>query len=345
MNYIKEINAFYNHMERIPLSASAVALWHALLHINNKAMWIEEFTVSGVVLRVKAGLKESSFKRARTELKEKGYINYQSRSRNQAPIYRMVRLSFDKNEIYQSELADATIENEHAHHPIDSTVKPIVDQPKDELQDGSLNDEKVVHSADHQAGHDITPYNSMVYLANHPTDQGMNHQAGHLTDREAAPLIKQKQNQTRQDKTVAIDALQFFQENFGRINPFVMEDLLHWVKEIGEPLLLHAMKRTLEQGKSNWAYVKGILQSWIRKGITTVEQADAEEIAFRKQQQQPKGSGVSTFNNGPTEEVVPDWFRKQKQQEKQLQEKTQKASHSSKELFADVERRLATYRG
>lgn len=37
MNYIREINAFYDRMEQEPLSGSAVSLWHTLLHINNKA--------------------------------------------------------------------------------------------------------------------------------------------------------------------------------------------------------------------------------------------------------------------------------------------------------------------
>ncbi|MEI3598650.1 MULTISPECIES: hypothetical protein [unclassified Oceanobacillus] len=36
MNYIKEINAFYDHQEREPLLGSAVALWYTLMHMNNK---------------------------------------------------------------------------------------------------------------------------------------------------------------------------------------------------------------------------------------------------------------------------------------------------------------------
>ena len=53
MNYIKEINAFYDHMECNPLSASAVTLWHTLMHINNKARWAETFTVAAPVIRMK----------------------------------------------------------------------------------------------------------------------------------------------------------------------------------------------------------------------------------------------------------------------------------------------------
>ncbi|MFD1037201.1 hypothetical protein ACFQ3N_02010 [Virgibacillus byunsanensis] len=92
-DYIKQINSFYDKIERNPLSASPVTLWHALMHINNKAMCTESFTVAAPALRLKSGLKESTFKRARTELKEKGYIDYQSRNNNQAPVYQMIELS------------------------------------------------------------------------------------------------------------------------------------------------------------------------------------------------------------------------------------------------------------
>lgn len=93
MNYIKEINAFYNKIEQEPLTSSGVSLWYALMHINNKAMWRESFTASGPVLRLKAGLTESSFKRARKELQEKDYITWKTRGRNLAPVYRTTSLA------------------------------------------------------------------------------------------------------------------------------------------------------------------------------------------------------------------------------------------------------------
>ncbi|MBP1971347.1 hypothetical protein J2Z83_003486 [Virgibacillus natechei] len=74
MNYIKELNAFHNRLETNPLSASAANLWHVLMHVNNKPGWLKEFTVAVSVLCAKAALTESTFKRARAELDEKGYI-------------------------------------------------------------------------------------------------------------------------------------------------------------------------------------------------------------------------------------------------------------------------------
>ncbi|WP_407656587.1 DnaD domain-containing protein [Lentibacillus cibarius] len=71
---------------------------------------------------------------------------------------------------------------------------------------------------------------------------------------------------------------------------------MNWVNDVGEELVLDAMQRALERGKSNWSYVKGILQAWAKKGITTVEDAKAEEAAFRRSRQQgdiclPLGQG------------------------------------------------------
>ncbi|NBI29113.1 DnaD domain protein [Chengkuizengella marina] len=93
MNYIKEINAFYDQLELNDLSASAIALWHALMHINNKAGWAETFTVAASVLSVKSKLSERTISKARNELKQKGYIDFQSRKGNKAPIYKINSLT------------------------------------------------------------------------------------------------------------------------------------------------------------------------------------------------------------------------------------------------------------
>ncbi|MBM7571391.1 DNA replication protein DnaD [Aquibacillus albus] len=59
------------------------------------------------------------------------------------------------------------------------------------------------------------------------------------------------------------------------------------------------MKKALEHNKASWSYVKGILQSWSKKGISSVEEAQAEASAFKKQQ-------------AKKHEVIPDWFNQNK---------------------------------
>ena len=90
MNYIKEINAFYDRMELDGLTTSEIVLWHTLMHFHNKAGWREEITLAATSIFVKSGLTESSLQRARKLLQEKGYLVYRSGTRNQAPGYRLL---------------------------------------------------------------------------------------------------------------------------------------------------------------------------------------------------------------------------------------------------------------
>lgn len=90
MNYIKEINAFYDWLETNSVSDSVITLWHALMHINNKTGWKVEFAVSISTLQVKTGLSCSSIKRARNNLAQAGLIKWKQRNGNQSAIYEMI---------------------------------------------------------------------------------------------------------------------------------------------------------------------------------------------------------------------------------------------------------------
>jgi DnaD/phage-associated family protein len=93
MNYIKLINAFYDRLETNSLSTSAIALWHALVHVNNKAGWQREFTVAVSVLCVKTGLSERTITNARNDLKIKGYLDFKSRKGSKSAVYWLFDLS------------------------------------------------------------------------------------------------------------------------------------------------------------------------------------------------------------------------------------------------------------
>ena len=93
VNYIREINAFYNELEIKPLSSSAIALWHALLHLNNRCGWKDSFSVPVGTLSLKSGLSDRSVLNARNELKTKGYLVFQSREGNRSAVYQLTRLS------------------------------------------------------------------------------------------------------------------------------------------------------------------------------------------------------------------------------------------------------------
>lgn len=133
MNYITEMNAFYQRQETNPLSAHATCLWYALMHINNRTNWKKTFTVSVSVLMLKANLTASSFKRARRELHEKDYIRYQSRGGNQAAMYEMITMEeYMKREVSQDEVSIKEVPTHdirtNTSHHLDHNVSPLVKQ-------------------------------------------------------------------------------------------------------------------------------------------------------------------------------------------------------------------------
>lgn len=93
MNYIRELNAFYDWLETNPLNHQCIALWHALMHTNSKAGWKKEFTVAVITLELKTGLNRRAIERARNTLEQVGLIRWRKRSGNQSAIYEMIPLS------------------------------------------------------------------------------------------------------------------------------------------------------------------------------------------------------------------------------------------------------------
>lgn len=91
VNYLQEIVAFNEWKEVNQLPATAIALWHELMAINNKCGWQQEFTVPNGLLQIKAGLSRKQFDAARLLLIQKGRITYKkSNNVNQAGKYSMI---------------------------------------------------------------------------------------------------------------------------------------------------------------------------------------------------------------------------------------------------------------
>ena len=80
MNYIAQINAFWDSATTNPLSTGQVSLYFALLHVCNKSNWTEWFQAPNQVLSVLTGLSRSGILKARNELKQRGLIDFQEKA-------------------------------------------------------------------------------------------------------------------------------------------------------------------------------------------------------------------------------------------------------------------------
>ena len=80
MNYIAQINAFWDSATTNPLSTVQVSLYFALLHVCNRSNWTEWFAAPNQVLSVLTGLSRSGILKARNELKQRGLIDFQEKA-------------------------------------------------------------------------------------------------------------------------------------------------------------------------------------------------------------------------------------------------------------------------
>ena len=91
MNYITEINLFNNWQMLNPLPTSAINLWYALMHVNNRAGWVKEFTVANTVLEGLTRMSRATLDRSRNTLIQYKLISYKKGTKNQAGTYKMLR--------------------------------------------------------------------------------------------------------------------------------------------------------------------------------------------------------------------------------------------------------------
>lgn len=91
MNYLKQLNTFFELLLSNPLSANAQCLYLNLLNINNKCNWLEEFTTANSTLMGFTNLNKQALYRARNELIQRGLIKFKKGiNQNQSGKYKII---------------------------------------------------------------------------------------------------------------------------------------------------------------------------------------------------------------------------------------------------------------
>lgn len=98
MNYISEVNSFYNWLSFNPLPSGAQALWHYLLQKNCRCagkigeqwLWRTEFSVANSTAESILRFSRTQLDRMRNELVQAGRIGYKKGRGNQSGIYKII---------------------------------------------------------------------------------------------------------------------------------------------------------------------------------------------------------------------------------------------------------------
>ncbi|MBK0029226.1 DnaD domain protein [Lactococcus sp. S47] len=96
--------------------------------------------------------------------------------------------------------------------------------------------------------------------------------------------------------------IELYQNNFGIVKPILYDDLKADLKDYGLELIIEAVKRAVKRQRE-YAYAQGILKSWNRSGIKTLEQAKAEEVSFQNKSQ----NNQNKFQQQKPVKKAPEW--------------------------------------
>ena len=136
MNYIAEIKAFYDLVQVKQLSTGQIALWNALMYINNKCAWIEWFTVPNILLELNTGMSRSGVLKARNSLKQLGLIDFKTNG-TKATNYKIMTMSKStqdgKQVGVQDSKQDSNTLNKLKETKLDNTKKEIKKKSFDDV--------------------------------------------------------------------------------------------------------------------------------------------------------------------------------------------------------------------
>ena len=92
MNYIQQLNLFDEWVINNAPSTGQIALYNALLAINNKCGWKEWFTAPSIMIEIRTGLTRQGIHKARNFLVDYKLIEFIPQGGSKAGIYKIIEL-------------------------------------------------------------------------------------------------------------------------------------------------------------------------------------------------------------------------------------------------------------
>ena len=286
MNYLKQVLALNQLQLRDPLSKGQYMLFQALLNVNNDCGWIEWFEVASIRLELFSQMSREGVQKARKELIERGLIEFKSNG-TRAGSYRLKKLYEDSTQVStQTSTQVSTQDSTQTNTEIESLSTPLPTRLE-------KNTQMSTQDSTQTSTQDSTPLNKLNKTKQNKSKVNSCSSYTEISDEKSAD---------NDDNKMTENVFEFYQKNFGILSSFIQEDILYWIRDIGDGLVLEALKRALEQNKE-YGYAKKIMQSWVRKGIDSLEKAEAERVQFIRANEK-RGNSYQRTGRVAT---VPDW--------------------------------------
>lgn len=271
MNYMAEIKAFYDLVQVKQLSTGQIALWHGLMHINNKCAWIEWFTVPNLTLELHTGLSRSGIYKARNVLKQHGLIDFKPNG-TKATSYMMISLLNSKQGSVQES---------------NQTTVPMTNSKQGSVQDGKQDSKQGSNQDSNQSSNTLNK-------------QDNTRQDDINTSTSTAEVV------LNSDEDFTKLARLYQQCGFD-VDGLTSEWLKDMLAIYGFEFVKNALEEAAFRGKKNRKYAKGILENWKANGGMTLgnERKDkAKTIPIKKTRFHTEESRTDKYSAADLDEIA-----------------------------------------
>ena len=245
MNIVRQFLAFDDYLlYNQQLSSGQIALWRALMSINNKAGWAEWFTAANTTIETLSGLSRSGINKNRNSLKQLGLIDFRSNGKK-ATSYHVCTL-------YTSDNTQQSVQDNTQEPPLSSnSTQESVQQGVQDSTQGSAQ----------QSAHKSGTLNKLKQKLNKTETKTNNNYD--LERRKVSEMYSQKI--IPMDRPEQIDRVQSFVEG-----------------EFPLDVVLFAIDYAASEKKQSANYIVKLLNGWKKSGVKTVEDAGKAIENFRQ---------------------------------------------------------------
>lgn len=131
---------------------------------------------------------------------------------------------------------------------------------------------------------------------------------------------------------------EFYQKNVGVLSPYIAEEIGYCIDDLNDDLVMMALSIALENQKP-FSYAKAIMKTWADRNVKTVDEANILSAEFKQK---------SGYRKQGKEDIVPDWFKQQKEEKSKISEFKQPEENDQpnvSELLADYKKKKILKQG
>lgn len=290
MNYIAEVNSFYNWLHSHTLPTDAQALWHYLMHMNNQCAvkvnnrwyWRVEFSVSNKIAASILDFSRQQLDKMRNILIQTGRIEYRKGKGSQGGTYKIIP--------FDTSIVDNYVDN----FPDRVWISIVSNNMTQSLtQMDTQTEQKRIHNPDAKEGL-CKLYGTLTNISNNNINNIYNNAfcddggiARAAQPEQLSDYLSELNRYFGITEKIKLEAAQFTQELFGKYTPRqpTRRDVIQvfelvmttnrgeggswklWLDEEKKEVLEYAFGQASDSGNRTWSYIRGVLDRLRERGL------------------------------------------------------------------------------